>query len=581
MNDNKYHYWKTQRDNRSIYFLKVILPTCLFLLLAIDRLWVSEDAYITFRSVQNLWLGNGPVFNPGIRVESFSHPLWFMILSFVGIAGFQILPWASAILGVVFATLGFFLTALVSYTRIRKTPYSLPLGLCTILALPPFWDFASSGLETGLTLCWLGGVIFILNRIYTNLSSHQLYNLFIIGLGPLIRLDLILFAGSFLGLYLLYLHKHGYPLRHIANAIGIFCIPAGLWQIFRMGYYATLVPNTYLAKEAASTNWSQGFQYFRDTYVHYHLVEIFAIGIILFIAYIRRTTRDEKEANLATNEQILSTLLLLQGALYTILVIRVGGDFMHARVLLPGIFCLAAALFYIPLPNYPSLQRVLLALLIVWGVRNALFTQHSGGNQINRYGIADERQWYVHRTKVTRPISLKDYSSMSFYKFGQYFQKLAEKKGVKAVLWAHIGLTSAAMNPSDITLIDSLGLNDYINARLTTNKRGRSGHEKISRPAWFLARYRNVPHLVPTNQLHREFIKQESPIAIQYAEKVLAAPPLQELTTAITTPLTPRLFIANLFNAFRLTFLRIPNDPEQAYIVFTAPEPPVQTIISR
>lgn len=574
MHDNQYSSFKKQWQAHSVFLLKVLFPTGLFFLLALDRLWVAEDAYITFRSVQNLWLGNGPVFNPGMRVESFSHPLWFLILSIVGIAGVQVVPWASAILGVLFATIGFFLTAVVGHKQTQVSTCALPVGLCAIVALPPFWDFASSGLETGLMLCWLGGVIFILHRLYAKPASHHLFNVFIIGLGPLIRLDLILLASPSVVVYLLYLKKHHNSYADLLKAIGAFLIPSASWQVFRMGYYATLVPNTYLAKEATSTNWAQGFQYFRDTFLHYHLVELFALGLILFIAHVRRIHRDPTGSGSSSHNQLLPIVLLIQGALYTIFVIRVGGDFMHARVLLPSIFCIASALLYIPLPRHVLLQKCLMALLMIWGVRNALFVQHSAGNKINKYGIANERQWYVHSSRTTRPISLQDYSSMSFYKFGKYFQKLHDDRGVGAVLWSNIGLTSAAMNPSDITLIDSLGLNDHINSRLTIDKRGRPGHEKISRAAWFLARYGKIPHVIPTHQLGGYFKEQESPLAIEYAEKVLASPPIQELQTAVTTPLTFKVFIANILRAFRLTFLRIPNDPKQAYLKFNTADDP-------
>ena len=182
MKENKRDHVKTKHNNRRDFFWKVIVPTGLFILLAFDRLWVSEDAYITFRSVQNLWLGNGAVFNPGIRVESFSHPLWFLILCTVGFAGYEILPWASAILGVAFATCGLFLTILVGYKRTANASRILPIGLYVIIALPPFWDFASSGLETGLTLWWLGSLVYILYRLQIKPSSHHFYNMLIIGL---------------------------------------------------------------------------------------------------------------------------------------------------------------------------------------------------------------------------------------------------------------------------------------------------------------------------------------------------------------------------------------------------------------
>ena len=42
--------------------------------------WVVEDAYIIFRSVEQVFAGNGPVWNPHERVQAFTSPLWFGLL---------------------------------------------------------------------------------------------------------------------------------------------------------------------------------------------------------------------------------------------------------------------------------------------------------------------------------------------------------------------------------------------------------------------------------------------------------------------------------------------------------------------
>src|SRR5262245_36290919 len=43
--------------------------------------WVTDDALITFRYVDNLVSGRGLVFNAGERVESFSSPLFVLLLA--------------------------------------------------------------------------------------------------------------------------------------------------------------------------------------------------------------------------------------------------------------------------------------------------------------------------------------------------------------------------------------------------------------------------------------------------------------------------------------------------------------------
>ena len=44
--------------------------------------WACDDIMITMRAVLNFVNGYGPVSNVGERVQPFTHPLWFFLLSF-------------------------------------------------------------------------------------------------------------------------------------------------------------------------------------------------------------------------------------------------------------------------------------------------------------------------------------------------------------------------------------------------------------------------------------------------------------------------------------------------------------------
>src|SRR5205085_11882162 len=43
--------------------------------------WLGDDAYITFRVIWNLLHGYGATFNPGERVQAYTHPLWLLVMS--------------------------------------------------------------------------------------------------------------------------------------------------------------------------------------------------------------------------------------------------------------------------------------------------------------------------------------------------------------------------------------------------------------------------------------------------------------------------------------------------------------------
>ena len=69
---------KFEQKVRPIYFWL----TASFLMLVIGlNAWVSDDAYITFRTVANLVNGYGPVYNVGERVQTFTNPLWMLVMT--------------------------------------------------------------------------------------------------------------------------------------------------------------------------------------------------------------------------------------------------------------------------------------------------------------------------------------------------------------------------------------------------------------------------------------------------------------------------------------------------------------------
>ena len=43
--------------------------------------WVVDDAYITFRTVDNFVNGHGLTWNVSERVQAYSHPLWMFLMS--------------------------------------------------------------------------------------------------------------------------------------------------------------------------------------------------------------------------------------------------------------------------------------------------------------------------------------------------------------------------------------------------------------------------------------------------------------------------------------------------------------------
>ena len=53
----------------------------LFVIILIRNAWVSDDAYITFRVIENFLAGYGLTYNPFVRVQVYTHPAWMFLLS--------------------------------------------------------------------------------------------------------------------------------------------------------------------------------------------------------------------------------------------------------------------------------------------------------------------------------------------------------------------------------------------------------------------------------------------------------------------------------------------------------------------
>ena len=51
------------------------------LLIVFRTAWVSDDAFITFRTIDNILHGFGPRWNIDERVQTFTHPLWLLLLT--------------------------------------------------------------------------------------------------------------------------------------------------------------------------------------------------------------------------------------------------------------------------------------------------------------------------------------------------------------------------------------------------------------------------------------------------------------------------------------------------------------------
>ena len=123
----------------------------------------------------------------------------------------------------------------------------LPLGSIIYISLPPARDFATSGLENGLVIFWIA-CLWCMFLAWTRRDPARtdwqartafLFLAFVAGLAPLIRPEITVLGA--LVLLVLFCAPIGWRLR-VGMVVAAAVVPVG-YQIFRMGYYAVLVPN--------------------------------------------------------------------------------------------------------------------------------------------------------------------------------------------------------------------------------------------------------------------------------------------------------------------------------------------------
>ena len=140
----------------------VIVVSALWAWGAWQRRWIADDGLIVLRTVRNLLAGNGPAFNAGERVESNTSTVWTYLVYLGGVVGGPLrleyvalaLALTLSVAGVAMVMLG---TARLYAPSLQgRRALMLPVGALVYIAIPPARDFATSGLEGGLVLAWLG-----------------------------------------------------------------------------------------------------------------------------------------------------------------------------------------------------------------------------------------------------------------------------------------------------------------------------------------------------------------------------------------------------------------------------------------
>src|SRR4051812_36055552 len=334
----------------------VTAAVLLFLVILARTAWICDDAYITFRAVDNFIHGYGPVWNITERVQAFTHPLWFAILSVACLVTRE--PYFTAI-GL--SLLSSIAAVSVLAWRIAESTATALLGVLALTLSKAFVDYSSSGLENPLSHLLLA--VFLAILWTTPADERRLSRLVFVGsLVVVNRPDLGLLVGP--AMVSESLRQNDW--RAVARA-ALAAWPLVAWEAFSLVYYGFPFPNTAYAKLATGIPGSelraQGLTYIVDL-LHNDRVAV----VVLAWGFIASLT-----IRLSRNWPLAAGL-----AAYTLYVVWIGGDFMSGRFFTAPILWAPFALCRFGGPRATPLRVVAYCAIIGLGLNAPSPTVTSG-----------------------------------------------------------------------------------------------------------------------------------------------------------------------------------------------------------
>ena len=363
------------------WLLPVVMVAVAYVVLLLHKAWVTDDAFLTLRTVSNYVSGHGLTWNPGDRVQAYTHPLWMMLESLC------FWPTKNAYFAAIVPSLLISpLVLLLLVARVARSGRGAITAMALLMFSAAFMDFNTSGLENPATHLLLVAFVacFLLPR---QTRGTFLLQALLASLALLNRMDTILLylpGLSWTGLTLLR-QRTATPLQLLR--LGLLALgPMAAWVLFSLFYYGFPVPNTAYAKLNTGIPRValalQGLLYLLNS-IAWDPPTLATLLGSLAVPLVARQRR---------------LWCLVGGAwLYVAYVVSVGGDFMSGRFLAAPLLLAVTAWARLPMER---LRNVVLPLGCLAGL--ALLAHLSplrpdlikNGPLDMGSGIADERRYY-------------------------------------------------------------------------------------------------------------------------------------------------------------------------------------------
>ncbi len=418
---------------------------------------VTEDAFITFRVIDNALNGYGLVWNIGERVQPYTHPLWALLLLTFG-----------AINGDIFQTalvLSLVLTLACAALIVRHSQGAWT-ALWAVLSLSfseAFIEYSGAALENALAHALIAGLVVAWRLYPPELSRRAWIAALCGGLLVITRHDFAVLVAP--AMLVLFARSPGRA-RWAVLAAG--ALPLVLWSAFSLVYYGSPWPNSAYAKLNNGMSLAESFaasgMYFRDV-IKYDAVT----ALVIVVAATRGLLQGKWQMR----------SLALGLVLYLAYLGTAGGDYMGGRLFsTPCVMAVAMLAMNVRLRwwwNAPLwiVVTVVLGLHRGWIVRDV--HPHAEVRKMSQHA------WMFPFTGWQSPQRVADFRNMPWAEQG--LKAKAEKHAVVAK--CAVGLYGFEAGPG-VMIVDPLAITDGFLSRLPSKKPAYPGHYERAFPAGYL-----------------------------------------------------------------------------------------------
>lgn len=441
--------------------------------------WVSDDAYITFRSIENFLAGYGLVYNIGERVQTFTHPLWFFLQAGVNAITQRIgalNPWAQMYFVSVYLSIALSTGAiLIIVFKLASSRKGALLSLVILMLSKSFIDYTTSGLENALSYFLLAGFLYIL-FLPGRVGPLRIFGLALTAaLATLNRIDtILLFLPA-----LLYASWKSTTQRKTIFPLIVGFLPFVIWELFSLFYYGFPFPNTAYAKLNTGINKldliQQGLYYYQSSILLDPMMVVVLTGSLIWFFW------------KGTSQHRVVALGIVA---YLVYILYIGGDFMGGRFFAILILSCAALLSSVKYKSGIAYNLIMLGVVFV-GLSNPLTPLRSQRDfipsdkqlLINENGVTDERLYYYQHMGLMSTRRERAFPG-SIHAGRKWIYNPTERK---VVLVGPLGVKGYQAGPN-VYMIDNNALADPLMTRLPliNSKQWRIGHFKHIIPEGYL-----------------------------------------------------------------------------------------------